>query len=117
MRLFLQWGDSKVYSFIGENTREKDVKRHCFSEPSNGVPMKVIYQTPNNELLISNPIEFDPQRVYFFNTKTKRLEIINPYYLMIIERNFPFMSVLFSVIFALIILPFGWIFLESIYQY
>lgn len=91
-------------SFMGVNTSEKNVKLHCYFDVFiRGAAIKVIFQAPNNNIIISNSVVFDEKKAYIFNTQTKRLETINPYYLMYIKKTFPVMAVLLSVIFALII--------------
>lgn len=105
MAFFIRGGNGNSFlknSFMGEETAEKDVKLHCFCDNFiRGEAMKVIVQMPDNNLIVSNPVVFDHKKAYIFDTKTKRLEVINPYYLMFIEKSFPFTAVLFSVIFGL----------------
>jgi|GEM_PF-3085722 len=89
---------------LAKNTSLEDVKFHCFSDVFiRGISMKVIVQMPDNNLIISNPVTFDHNKAYIFDLKTKRFEVISPYYLMYINKSFPFIAVFFSIIFSLVI--------------
>lgn len=98
-----QWNNSAVAS-KGKDTFESNVRFHSFlSTTIKNEKMKAIVQDTDENLYISsNYIKFDGTSPYIFDVKTGKLEKLNPYYEMYINRNFNYVAVIVSLIFIII---------------
>jgi hypothetical protein len=98
------WGYTRN-DLVGKNTFESNVRLHDFSSMFivNSNIKAIVEDMKGNLYISSNYIKFDGSSSYIFDVKSGKLQKINPYYEMYINRNFNYLAVFVSLLFIIII--------------